>query len=186
MEVRVMTIVRRPSPFGELLSLRSAMDRLFEDSFVRPRSAWTSAFDGGSSLPMDISTTSDELVVEASLPGLRPEDVDITVEGGTLTISAQNGDERKEQEGGYLLQEIRRGSFSRSVTLPEGLQAERASATFENGVLTLRIPKAEEVKPRQIRISPVSNGRSTDTSPLSANGTTTAEGKPSITAGEAS
>ena len=69
---------------------------------------------------MDVSTTKDELVVEASLPGLRPEDVDITVEGGTLTISGQTRDERKEQEAGYLLQEIRRGSFGRSVTLPDG------------------------------------------------------------------
>ena len=181
-----MTIVRRSSPFGELLSLRSAMDRLFEDSFVRPRSAWTSAIDGGPSLPMDISTTSDDLVVEASLPGLRPEDVDITVEGGTLTISAAAGDERNEQEGGYLLQEIRRGSFSRSVTLPDGLQADKASATFENGVLTLRIPKAEEVKPRQIRISPVSNGQSAATSSVSGNGTNAAEVEPSIAAGRAS
>ena len=180
-----MTIVRRPSPFGELLSLRSAMDRLFEDSFVRPRSAWNGVFEGGTSLPLDISTTTDELVVEASLPGLRPEDVDITVEGGTLTISGQTRDERKEQDGGYLLQEIRRGSFSRSVTLPEGLQPDKASATFENGVLILRIPKAEEVKPRQIRISPITNGQSTDATQVSANGTAAAEGK-RVTAGEAS
>ena len=181
-----MTIVRRTSPFGELMSLRSAMDRLFEDSFVRPRSAWTGVFEGGSSLPMDISTSADELVVEASLPGLRPEDVEITVEGGTLTISGQTRDERKEQESGYLLQEIRRGSFSRSVTLPEGLQADKASATFENGVLTLRIPKAEEVKPRQIRISPVSNGQSTETRSLSENGTEAADEKPGVTVGQAS
>ena len=181
-----MTIVRRPSPFGELMSLRSAMDRLFEDSFVRTRSAWTGVFDGGTSLPLDVSTTKDELVVEASLPGLRPEDVDITVEGGTLTISGQTRDERKEHEAGYLLQEIRRGSFGRSVTLPEGLQPDRASATFENGLLTLRIPKAEEVKPRQIRISPTSDGQSADTRSLSGNGTNVAESKPTIAGGEAS
>jgi len=181
-----MTIVRRPSPFGELMSLRSAMDRLFEDSFVRPRSAWTGVFEGSTSLPLDVSTTKDELVVEASLPGLRPEDVDITVEGGTLTIGGQTRDERKEQEAGYLLQEIRRGSFSRSVTLPEGLQPDKASATFENGMLTLRIPKAEEVKPRQIRISPVTNGRSADTRSLSGNGTDADGSKSTITAGEAS
>jgi HSP20 family protein len=148
-----MTIVRRPSPFGELLSLRSAMDRLFEDSFVRPR-PWAGLFDGGPGLPLDVTATADEVKVEASLPGFKPEDVEITVEEGTLTISGESKEERKSAEGSYLLQEIRRGSFSRSVTLPTGLEADKATATFENGVLTLRIPKAEQVKPRHIRITP--------------------------------
>jgi HSP20 family protein len=148
-----MTIVRRPSPFGELWSLRSAMDRLFEDSFVRPRSV-AGFLDGGTGLPLDVTATPDEIRVEASLPGFKPEDVEITVEDGTLTITGQSKDERNEGAGNYLLQEIRRGSFTRSVALPAGLEADKASATFENGVLTLRIPKAEQVKPRQIRITP--------------------------------
>jgi HSP20 family protein len=148
-----MTIVRRPSPFGELLSLRSAMDRLFEDSFVRPR-PWAGIFEGGPGLPLDVRATADEIQVEASLPGFEPKDVEITVEGDTLTISGQSRQEREEQEGSFLVQEIRRGSFSRSVTLPEGLEPDKATATFQNGMLSLRIPKAEQVKPRQIRISP--------------------------------
>jgi HSP20 family protein len=151
-----MTIVRRPSPFGELLSLRSAMDRLFEDSFVRPR-PWGGIFDGGPGLPLDVTATADEIRVEASLPGVKPEDVEITVESGTLTISGQSGEERREESGDYLLQEIRRGSFSRSVALPTGLEPDKATATFENGILILRIPKAEQVKPRQIRISPTTD-----------------------------
>src|SRR5205814_9334586 len=118
MEVSTMTIVRRPSPIGELLSLRSAMDRLFEDSFVHPRQ-WTTLFESGTAgLPLDIRTTGDELRVEASLPGYRPEDVEVTVEGGTLTLSGNIQDEAKEQDGDYLVREIHRGSFSRSVTLP--------------------------------------------------------------------
>jgi HSP20 family protein len=148
-----MTIVRRPSPFGELWSLRSAMDRLFEDSFVRPRTV-AGFLDSGPGLPLDVTATPDEIQVEASLPGVKPEDVVITVEDGTLTITGQSKDERNEDAGNYLLQEIRRGSFTRSVALPAGLEADKASATFENGVLTLRIPKAEQVKPRQIRITP--------------------------------
>jgi HSP20 family protein len=154
-----MTIVRRTSPFGELMSLRSAMDRLFEDSFVRPQ-MWTGMFDSGSSLPIDVSTTADELLVKASLPGWKPEDVEIAVEGRTLTISGQTQETREENEGdqGYLVREIRRGSFSRSLTLPEGLEPDKATAEYENGILTLRIPKAEQAKPRQIRISPVTNG----------------------------
>jgi len=156
-----MTIVRRPSPFGELLSLRQAMDRLFEDSFVNPRGAGGSLYAGGS-MPVDVSTTTDELVVEASLPGATPDEVEITVESGTLTISHQSQTERRESKGDYLLQEIRRGSVSRSISLPNGLEPDKASATFENGVLRLRIPKAEQVKPRQIRISPVTEGRTTE------------------------
>jgi HSP20 family protein len=158
-----MTLVRRPSPFGELVSLRQAMDRLFEDSFVRP--AWTSrglAFGEGASLPLDVTRDANALHVEAALPGVKPEDVQITVENGTLTIAAESHDERleKNEQGEILVQEIRRGSVSRSVTLPAGLEPEKANATFENGVLRLDIPIAETVKPRQIRISPTTTGPS--------------------------
>jgi HSP20 family protein len=151
-----MTIVRRPSPFGELLSLRSAMDRLFEDSFVRPHSSAGLA-DRGSGLPLDVSASSDEIRVEASLPGFRPEDVEITVEDDTLSIAGHMNDERTRETGDYLLQEIRRGDFRRTVSLPNGLEPDKASATFENGVLTLRIPRAEQVKPRHIRITPTTD-----------------------------
>jgi HSP20 family protein len=158
-----MTLVRRPSPFGELVSLRQAMDRLFEDSFVRP--VWTSrgwAIGEGAGLPLDVTRDANALHVEAALPGVKPEDVQITVENGTLTIAAESRDERteKNEQGEILVQEIRRGSVSRSVTLPTGLEPEKANATFENGVLRLDIPIAETVKPRQIRISPTSDGQS--------------------------
>jgi HSP20 family protein len=146
-----MTIVRRASPLGELVSLRQAMDRLFEDSYVRPRT-WAAAETAG--LPLDVTNGPDSLIVEASLPGIRPEDVEITVEDGTLYIHGTSQTERTEGEGDALVREIRRGSVSRTVTLPTGLEAENAVATFEHGVLHLRIPKAEAVKPRQIRITP--------------------------------
>lgn len=157
-----MTMTRRPSPFGELVSLRQAMDRLFEDSFVRPR-VWGSSVIEGSALPVDVSTTSDELVVKAALPGVKPEDVEITVENATLTIRGQTSSDREENEGDYIIQEIRRGEFSRSLTLPTGLEPDKATASFENGILTLRVPKAEQVKPRQIRISATSNGQQVST-----------------------
>jgi HSP20 family protein len=158
-EVHDMTIVRRPSPFGELMSLRSAMDRLFEDSFVgRP----FGGVESTNQLPLDVTRTADSLVVEAALPGIKPEDVDITVEDNTLTIRGEFRDERKSGDGESLVSEIRRGSFGRTITLPTGLEADKATATFEHGVLTLRIPKAESVKPRQIRISPTIEGTSTD------------------------
>jgi len=148
-----MTLIRRTSPFGELLSLRQAMDRLFEDSFVRPRD-WGTTAEGGS-LPLDIYATKDALVVKAALPGIRPDDVEITITGDALTISGTYKDERETNgEGGYVFQELRRGTFTRTVTLPADLQGDRAAANFENGLLTLTVPKSEQAKPRQIRISP--------------------------------
>jgi HSP20 family protein len=151
-----MTIVRRPSPFGELMSLRSAMDRLFEDSFVRRPLA--AGLDGQSQLPLDVTRTADALVVEAALPGIRPDDVEITVEDGTLSIRGEFREEQRDRDGETLVSEIRRGTLARAVALPTGLEPDKATATFENGVLTLRIPKAESVKPRQIRISPTVEG----------------------------
>jgi HSP20 family protein len=156
-----MTIVRRSSPFGELVSLRQAMDRLFEDSFVRPR-MWAGQALESTSLALDAHVNGDELFVQAALPGVRPEDVEITIENGTLTIAGQSNSESKDENTQYLLQEIRRGSFVRSVTLPNGLEPDKATASFDNGVLTLRVPRAEQVKPRTIRISPTTDGSATN------------------------
>ena len=158
-----MTIVRRPSPIRDMLSMRTAMDRFFDDEF-RPFQ-WLSGAYSGPSLPLDVTTNADSVTIEAALPGIRPDDVDITVENGAVTISGKTADERSADEGSYVLQEIRRGSFSRTVTLPSGLEPDKARATFENGILRLEIPKAEQLKPRQIKISPVSDGhgeRTTD------------------------
>jgi len=146
-----MTLIRRTNPLGELVSLRQAMDRLFDDSFVRSRLGPASE---DNQLALDIRQTSDAIVVEAALPGIKPEDVDITVLGDTLTISASHREEESRDEEGYTYREIRRGSFSRTVTLPTGVKSDAATATFENGMLTLTIPKAEQAKPRQIRIMP--------------------------------
>jgi HSP20 family protein len=150
-----MTIIRRPSPFSELVTLRQAMDRLFDDRLFRPLATLPEDFGR---LALDVRTTPEAIVVQAELPGMAPEDVDITIESGTLTIRAEQKEERTEESGEYLVREISRGSLMRSVTLPSGLEADRAEATFEHGVLTLRIPKAEETKPRQIRIRPVVAG----------------------------
>jgi HSP20 family protein len=153
-----MTLIRRNNPFGELLSLRQAMDRLFEDSWVRPGS-WFAASDGEQGMAIDVRTTPDALVVEAALPGVKPEDVDISILGDTLTISGRTSQETSNDEDGYTYREIRRGSFSRTLTLPRGVKSDAAQARFDNGMLELTIPKAEEAKPRQIKISPMTQGQ---------------------------
>lgn len=149
-----MANITRFDPLGETVSLRSAMDRLFEDSFVSPL-GWRTLNGSDSISPaVDVHETSEEIVVTAALPGTRAEDVEITMTGQNLTLRGEFKADDKIGRDQYLYRERRFGSFSRSIQLPVRVQGERADATFTDGVLTLRIPKAEEVKPRQIRINP--------------------------------
>jgi len=164
-----MTLIRRNNPFGELLSLRQAMDRLFEDSWVRPGS-WFGAGAGDQGIAIDVRTTPESLFVEAALPGVKPEDVDISLLGDTLTISGRTSEEKSSEEDGYSYREIRRGSFSRTLTLPRGVKSEAAEASFDNGLLRLSFPKAEEAKPRQIKISPTTEAEPAQVEAASAEG----------------
>ena len=145
-----MTNLTRYNPIGEALSLRQAMDRLFEDSFVSPLSWRTVA--GGQWPAIDIHDTPEEVVMTASLPGIKPEDVEITMVGQTLSLRGEFKADESIDKGRYLVQERRYGTFHRQIELPVRVQGDRAEASFENGLLTLRVPKAEEVKPRQIQI----------------------------------
>jgi HSP20 family protein len=146
-----MANITRFDPFGEMVTLRQAMDRLFEDSFVSPLSLRT--FNGEAvAPPLDVHQTADEIVVTAALPGIKPEDVDITITGQTLSIRGEFKADEEISRDQYLYRERRYGTFNRQIQLPVRVQGDAASATFENGLLTLSIPKAEEVKPRQIQV----------------------------------
>jgi HSP20 family protein len=149
-EVHYMTM-QRWEPFSEVMTLRNAMDRLFEDSYVRPARVWAEV-DGGSVLPVDVYQTDQDVVVKASLPGFKPEEVDISITGDTLTIKGEHKEEEEVKEEEYLVKERRYGAFSRTMTLPVEIQSQKAEATFEDGVLKLTLPKAEEVKPKQIKV----------------------------------
>jgi len=144
--------VMRIRPSREALSLRDAMSQLMEDSFVRPYPRWAQAeHEGHLRLPVDIYTTPDELVLTASLPGLLPEEVEITIEGDTLTI---RGELRAPLDNvDYIFQERSHGAFSRSLTLNVPVDVDNTEAVFENGVLTLTMPKVEEVRPKSIKIT---------------------------------
>jgi HSP20 family protein len=157
-EERTMANITRFDPLGEMVSLRSAMDRLFEDSFVSPMSWRTISGSETVSAPLDIHETPDELVVTAALPGVKAEDVEITMTGQTLSLRGELKADETIDRNQYLYRERRFGSFQRSIQLPVRVQGDRAQATFTDGVLTLRVPKAEEVKPRQIRINADGNG----------------------------
>ena len=144
-----MSIVRW-EPFRDLMTLREAMDRLFEESFVRPRREWLAPAEG--TLALDMYETEDSVVVKSAVPGVKPDDIDISVSGNTLSISGEAKSEEEVTEENYIRRERRYGSFSRSIALPEGLDAEKADATFEDGLLTLTIPKAPEAKAKVIKI----------------------------------
>jgi len=153
-----MANITRFDPLNEMVSLRSAMDRLFEDSFVSPMSFRT--ISGGETItpPIDVHETADELVVTAALPGMKAEDVEITMTGQTLTLRGEFKADESITRDQYLYRERRFGSFNRTLQLPVRVQGDQARASFDDGVLTLTIPKAEEVKPRQIRINASGNG----------------------------
>jgi HSP20 family protein len=145
-----MTVIRR-SPWRDMMTLREAMDQLFEESFIRPeRRLGAGSLERPFRLPLDVYTTPEEIVITASLPGLTPDEVDIVIEGDALTI---RGELRRPLENvEYLFQERVDGPFSRTLTLNVPVEADKAEAVFENGVLTLTLPKAEETKPRVIKV----------------------------------
>jgi HSP20 family protein len=157
-----MAMIRRTSPLGEMLTLRNAVDRMFDDAFWRP--TWTGRGIDEYQVPLDVQTTDDELVVKAALPGVKPEDVEITLDGSTLTITGKVAEEREQDDQGYLVRELRRGSFARSITLSNDLDTEHAKADFENGIVTLTFPKAEQAKPRRIPLTAGEGRRSEATS----------------------
>jgi HSP20 family protein len=141
--------VTRWNPARDTMSLREAMNRLLEDSFVHP---WSPQDSGQrvANLPIDAYSTDNEIVVRATVPGAKPEDVEITVEGETLTIKGEIPEVA--ENGSAIFAERFHGPFSRTLQLNVPVDVEHIEATFENGVLTLVLPKAEEVRPKVIKV----------------------------------
>ncbi|MBI2863158.1 MAG: Hsp20/alpha crystallin family protein [Chloroflexi bacterium] len=149
-----MSLIRW-EPFGDITSIRQAMDQLFDDSFLRPQAAWVTP-----EMPtIDMYETDDSLVVKATLPGVKPEDVDISVTGDTLTVKGESKADQEVKRENYIRKERRHGSFSRAIALPLPVQVDKAQALYENGVLTLTLPKAEEIKPKSIKVHAVTEGK---------------------------
>ncbi len=129
--------------------VREMMDRLFDDAFTRP----ISLRDGGWSAPaVNMYQTDDEVVVKATLPGFKADEVQINVTGDLLTIRGERKSEEEQKDKSWHIREHRWGSFERSITLPTEVIPDRADAAFENGILTIKLPKAEEVKPKTITV----------------------------------
>jgi HSP20 family protein len=144
-----MSNLTRWEPVREMMTLREAMDRLFDDAFTRP----INLRDGGWSAPaVDMYQTNDEVVIKAALPGFKADEVQINVTGDVLTLRGETKHEEEKQERSWHIREHRWGSFERSVALPTTVTADKAVADFENGILTVTLPKAEEVKPKTISV----------------------------------
>jgi len=135
---------------SDMLSLRDAMERLFQESFVRAGHAVASAT--GEPILLDVADMGDRYQLRASLPGVQPDDVHLSVQGETLTIRGERKAEEAEPSVRWLLRERRPGAVERTVTLPGSVDVEAARASYENGVLTLNLPKAAQAQPRRIRV----------------------------------
>ena len=142
--------IERWDPFREAISLRDAMNSLLQESFVRP--GGMPAQDGYAALPLDVRETEEAFVVKASLPGVKPEEVQITVHGDTLIIQGESKAEEEKKGEHWHLRERRFGSFQRAISLSTPVDSDKAQAQFEHGVLTLTLPNSEQAKPRQIKV----------------------------------
>jgi len=145
-----MSNLTRWDPYREMLTLRSAMDRLFDNAFSGAASDWPA---NAWNLALDLSETSDEYLVKASLPGMNPDDLEVTFNNGVLTIKGEVKEEQESEGKRWHLRERRWGAFTRSVQLPNNVDGDAIQASYESGVLTLSLPKVEEAKPRKIAIT---------------------------------
>ncbi len=143
-----MANLTRWDPVREMVGMRDEMDRFFEDFFSRT----PISYEGYGSINLDMMQTEDDVVVKASIPGVQADDIDISVTGDTLTIRGEVKSQEEVKKADYHLREIRQGSFARSVLLPCPVISDKARAEFENGILKLTLPKAEEVKPKTITV----------------------------------
>jgi HSP20 family protein len=146
-------MLTRWDPFQEMLNLRRTVDRLFDN--VGPDHEWLPTQWG---LAVDVAENKDDFIVKASVPGIKPDDLDISYADDILTIRGEIKSDNEYKEDQYHFRERRYGSFSRSISLPTKIKGDAIEASYQDGVVTLRLPKTEEVKPKRIAIK-VGNGK---------------------------
>ncbi len=141
-------MLTRWDPFREMVSMRRAVDRLMENSLGEEWDQQAREW----SLALDVIENEDSYLIKATVPGVKPEDLEITFNKGMLTIRGELKDEAEQTQGQYHLRERRYGAFSRSVTMPANVKADDIQADYQGGILTLSLPKAEEAKPKRIQV----------------------------------
>ena len=140
-----MRTLVRWDPFAEFRSLRRAVDGFYGPTTWR-------LHDSALTFPVDVAETDEHLVVKAALPGIKPDDVDISVNDGVLTVKGETKSEETSEAENYHRREIRFGAFYREIPLPAQVNDDKAEAEFTDGVLTVTLPKAEQARPKQIKV----------------------------------
>ena len=140
------------SPLRDFMSLRDGMDRLFEDRWVSPGNWLTWSSVGAYYPPIDVYETADDIVLRAVVAGVSPEAIDIQFQGGVLTLRAKTNESDLPEGATWLVHEVAPVEYIRQITLPRAVDADNASTAFDNGVLTLTLPKSEDAKPKQIKV----------------------------------
>ena len=159
-----MNTLTRWEPMRELQTMRSLMDRFFDEPFFSAPSVWsqrTEAFP----VPLDVIEQEDHYLIKASMPGVIPEEVEITLADNVLTIKGETKHESESSEANYHVRERRYGSFMRHLSLPMAVNSDEVDASFEHGVLTLRLPKSESAKPKRISIKHTVEGSGENSQP---------------------
>ncbi len=144
-----MTVIRRPTPVADFVSFKDAMERLFDERFFRP--IWIGDGEKQVIPALDLYTTPETVIAKIALPGVKPEDLDVTIGDDLVTINGSFMEEEPLEEG-FVHRELSRGMFRRSFSVPTPIKAEAAKAEFKNGLLTLTLPKTEEVKPTHVKV----------------------------------
>ena len=139
-------LVQKWDPIREMRQVDRAMNRLWR-GYGWPEEAeeWN--------IPVDVARKGDEFVVKASLPGVKAEDIEVSVENNVLTLKAESTSEKEMEEGGYLVRERSSGTFYRALSLPDTIDTSKIEPVYANGVLTITLPKAEEKKRKQIKVT---------------------------------
>jgi HSP20 family protein len=145
-----MTLIRRKSPLGDLVSFRDTMERLFDERLFRP--TWPANGERAAVPALDLYTTPEAVIAKMALPGVKPEDVDVSIGDDLVTITGSFKKEIETTEAGYVHKELNHGAFSRSFSIPTAVKEEAATAQFRDGLLTITLPKAEGVKPKHVKV----------------------------------
>lgn len=149
------TAITRWDPFVEMSAMRSMMDRLFDQSVGRfPALARNGEDLGSATLGLDVYETGNELVVKSAIPGVDPKDVEVSIDDDVLTIRGEFQQKDEVSDDGWLRRELRYGTFNRQLRLPPTVDAEKAQASFENGIMKLTLPKKPEARSRSFKITP--------------------------------
>lgn len=147
-----MNSLTRVNPFQEMMTLTNQFDRLFENAFTVSRAPLSGSQQRIWTMPLDVRETDDVYIVQASVPGFDPDQIDVTLDRNVLTIKALLDEEELEEDEVYHIRERRYGQFSRSISLPSDVIAEEIEASVNLGVLTIQVPKHESSKPKRIPV----------------------------------